>query len=317
MNAGIIGIGTYVPETIIDNHYFENYLETTDEWIVSRTGIKERRFADQGMDVSDMAYYAALQAIEDAAIKPEDIDLILVATSTGDYHFPSVACQLQHRLKLSKVPAMDQLAACTGFIYSLITAQQFILSGNYRNILVVGADKLSKITNMEDRNTAVLFGDGAGAVIVSQVSDNYGIQAYSWGSDGSGAFHLYDDKESGYLKMNGREVFKFAVRILEEQSQLVMDKAGLHAQDIDMLIPHQANTRIIESARERLGLSASQVSTTLDKYGNTSAASIPLSIAYEYQNGKIKNGDQLILTGFGGGLTFGAIALIWGQEEKR
>ncbi|MEB8170569.1 ketoacyl-ACP synthase III [Macrococcus caseolyticus] len=317
MNAGIIGIGTYVPETIIDNHYFENYLETTDEWIVSRTGIKERRFADQGMDVSDMAYYAALQAIEDAAIKLEDIDLILVATSTGDHHFPSVACQLQHRLKLSKVPAMDQLAACTGFIYSLITAQQFILSGNYRNILVVGADKLSKITNMEDRNTAVLFGDGAGAVIVSQVSDNYGIQAYNWGSDGSGAFHLYDDKESGYLKMNGREVFKFAVRILEEQSQLVMDKAGLHAQDIDMLIPHQANTRIIESARERLGLSASQVSTTLDKYGNTSAASIPLSIAYECQNGKIKNGDQLILTGFGGGLTFGAIALIWGQEEKR
>lgn len=315
MNAGIIGIGTYVPETIIDNQYFENYLETTDEWISSRTGIKERRFADTDIDVSDMAYYAALQAIEDAAIKQEDIDLILVATSTGDHQFPSVACQLQHRLKLNKVPAMDQLAACTGFIYSLITAQHFILSGNYRNILVVGADKLTKITDMDDRNTAVLFGDGAGAVIVSQVRDDYGIQAYSWGSDGSGGPHLYDDKESGYLKMNGREVFRFAVRILEEQSQIVIDKAGLNAKDIDMLIPHQANTRIIEAARGRLGLTASQVSTTLDKYGNTSAASIPLSIAYECQKGKIKNGDQLILTGFGGGLTFGAIALIWGQEE--
>ncbi|MEE1106672.1 MAG: beta-ketoacyl-ACP synthase III [Macrococcus canis] len=315
MNAGIIGIGTYVPETIIDNQYFENYLETTDEWISSRTGIKERRFADNDIDVSDMAYYAALQTIEDAAIKQGDIDLILVATSTGDHQFPSVACQLQHRLKLNKVPAMDQLAACTGFIYSLITAQQFILSGNYRNILVVGADKLTKITDMDDRNTAVLFGDGAGAVIVSQVSDDYGIQTYSWGSDGSGGPHLYDDKESGNLKMNGREVFKFAVRILEEQSQIVIDKAGLSAKDIDMLIPHQANTRIIEAARERLGLTASQVSTTLDKYGNTSAASIPLSIAYECQKGKIKNGDQLILTGFGGGLTFGAIALIWGQEE--
>lgn len=317
MNAGIIGIGTYVPETIIDNQYFENYLETTDEWISSRTGIKERRFADNDIDVSDMAYYAALQAIEDAAIKQGDIDLILVATSTGDHQFPSVACQLQHRLRLNKVPAMDQLAACTGFIYSLITAQQFILSGNYRNILVVGADKLTKITDMDDRNTAVLFGDGAGAVIVSQVSDDYGIQAYSWGSDGNGGPHLYDDKESGNLKMNGREVFKFAVRILEEQSQIVIDKAGLSAKDIDMLIPHQANTRIIEAARERLGLTASQVSTTLDKYGNTSAASIPLSIAYECQKGKIKNGDQLILTGFGGGLTFGAIALIWGQEEYR
>lgn len=315
MNAGIIGIGTYVPETIIDNQYFENYLETTDEWISSRTGIKERRFADTDIDVSDMAYYAALQAIEDAAIKQEDIDLILVATSTGDHQFPSVACQLQHRLKLNKVPAMDQLAACTGFIYSLITAQHFILSGNYRNILVVGADKLTKITDMDDRNTAVLFGDGAGAVIVSQVRDDYGIQAYSWGSDGSGGPHLYDDKESGYLKMNGREVFRFAVRILEEQSQIVIDKAGLNAKDIDMLIPHQANSRIIEAARGRLGLTASQVSTTLDKYGNTSAASIPLSIAYECQKGKIKNGDQLILTGFGGGLTFGAIALIWGQEE--
>lgn len=315
MNAGIIGIGTYVPETIIDNQYFESYLETTDEWISSRTGIKERRFADTDIDVSDMAYYAALQAIEDAAIKQEDIDLILVATSTGDHQFPSVACQLQHRLKLNKVPAMDQLAACTGFIYSLITAQHFILSGNYRNILVVGADKLTKITDMDDRNTAVLFGDGAGAVIVSQVRDDYGIQAYSWGSDGSGGPHLYDDKESGYLKMNGREVFRFAVRILEEQSQIVIDKAGLNAKDIDMLIPHQANTRIIEAARGRLGLTASQVSTTLDKYGNTSAASIPLSIAYECQKGKIKNGDQLILTGFGGGLTFGAIALIWGQEE--
>lgn len=315
MNAGIIGIGTYVPETIIDNQYFESYLETTDEWISSRTGIKERRFADTDIDVSDMAYYAALQAIEDAAIKQEDIDLILVATSTGDHQFPSVACQLQHRLKLNKVPAMDQLAACTGFIYSLITAQHFILSGNYRNILVVGADKLTKITDMDDRNTAVLFGDGAGAVIVSQVRDDYGIQAYSWGSDGSGGPHLYDDKESGYLKMNGREVFRFAVRILEEQSQIVIDKAGLNAKDIDMLIPHQANSRIIEAARGRLGLTASQVSTTLDKYGNTSAASIPLSIAYECQKGKIKNGDQLILTGFGGGLTFGAIALIWGQEE--
>lgn len=314
MKVGIIGLGTYVPDTIIDNHYFERYLETSDEWITTRTGIEERRFAGDET-VTDMAYKASLEAIKDAQIAHEDIDLIIVATSTGEHHFPSVACQLQHRLKLNKIPAMDQLAACTGFIYALITAKQFIESRNYRNVLVVGADKLTKITDMDDRNTAVLFGDGAGAVIVSQVSDTYGILSYSWGSDGSGGMHLYDDAETSYMKMNGREVFKFAVRILEEQSRSVMDKANMTASDIDMLIPHQANTRIIEAARTRLGLKPSQVSITLDRYGNTSAASIPLSIAYEKSLNKIKNGDTLILTGFGGGLTFGAVLLKWGQED--
>ncbi|RIN78097.1 ketoacyl-ACP synthase III [Staphylococcus simulans] len=313
MNVGIKGFGTYVPEKVVDNAYFESFLETSDEWISKMTGIKERRWAGEDEETSDLAYEASVKAIEDAGIKPEDIDMVIVATSTGDFPFPTVANMLQDRLGLGKVATMDQLAACSGFMYSLITAKQYIQSGDYQNILVVGVDKLSKITDLTDRSTAILFGDGAGAAVIGEVSEGHGILSYEMGSDGSGGKYLYLNHDNGKIFMNGREVFKFAVRIMGEASRNVVDKAGLTADDVDMFVPHQANIRIMESARERLGIPKEKMSVSVDRFGNTSAASIPLSIGQELENGRIKDGDVLVLVGFGGGLTWGAITLRWGK----
>lgn len=241
--------------------------------------------------------------------------MIIVATATGDMPFPSVANILQEKLGTGKVPTMDQLAACSGFMYSMITAKQYVQSGDYKNILVVGADKLSKITDLTDRSTAVLFGDGAGAVVIGEVSEGRGIISYEMGSDGSGGKYLYLNKETGKLVMNGREVFKFAVRIMGEASTRVVEKAGLESDDIDMFIPHQANIRIMESARERLGIEREKMSVSVNRFGNTSAASIPLSIQQELENGRIKDDDTLVLVGFGGGLTWGAMVIKWGKQE--
>lgn len=313
MNVGIKGFGAYVPENVVDNHYFEAYLDTSDEWISQMTGIKERRWANKEQDTSDLAYEASVRAIEDAGIQPEDVDMVIVATSTGDHRFPTVANKLQERLGLSKVASMDQLAACTGFMYSIVTARAFILSGDYKNILVVGAEKLSKITDLNDRGTAILFGDGAGAAIIGEVSGNRGILSYELGSDGIGGKYLYQEQETDLIRMNGREVFKFAVRVMGDSSARVVEKAELTADDVDMFIPHQANIRIMESARERLGLSKEKMSVSVDKYGNTSAASIPLSIGQELENGRIKDDDILVLVGFGGGLTWGSIVIRWGK----
>lgn len=313
MNVGIKGFGAYAPENVVDNAYFESFLETSDEWISKMTGIKERRWANVDEDTSDLAYKASLKAIEDAGIEATDIDMIMVATSTGDYAFPTVANMLQTKLGIGKVASMDQLAACSGFMYAIINAQQFIKSGDYKNILVVGADKLSKITDMTDRSTAILFGDGAGAAIIGEVSEGRGILSYELGSDGSGGEYLYLNPENGKIFMNGREVFKFAVRIMGEASNKAVAKAGIQPEDVDMFVPHQANIRIMESARERLGLDKSKMSVSVNKYGNTSAASIPLSVAQELENNKIKDDDVLVFVGFGGGLTWGAITLRWGK----
>ena len=313
MNVGIKGFGAYAPERVVDNAYFEGFLDTSDEWISKMTGIKERRWSRDDQDTSDLAYEASKKAIEDAGIKPNDIDMIIVATATGDMPFPSVANMLQERLGTGKVASMDQLAACSGFMYSMITAKQYVQSGDYKNILVVGADKLSKITDLTDRSTAVLFGDGAGAVVIGEVSEGRGIISYEIGSDGSGGKYLYLNKETGKLVMNGREVFKFAVRIMGEASTRVVEKAGLESDDIDMFIPHQANIRIMESARERLGIEREKMSVSLNRFGNTSAASIPLSIQQELENGRIKDDDTLVLVGFGGGLTWGAMVIKWGK----
>ncbi|WP_414043613.1 beta-ketoacyl-ACP synthase III [Macrococcus sp. EM39E] len=316
MNVGIKGIGVYIPERVVTNAHFESYLDTSDEWISKMTGIKERRFASDDQDVSDLAYIACENAIKNANINKDQIDMVIVASATGDHKFPSVATMLQDKLGLRNVPAMDQLAACTGFIYSLITAEQFIKTGLCKNILVVGAEKLTKIANLNDRNTAILFGDGAAAVIVSEVAEGYGFLSHEWGSDGSGGKYLFENKESGLLEMNGREVFKFAVRIMGEVSSKSVEKAGLISEDIDMFIPHQANIRIMESARERLGIPPEKMSVTVDRYGNTSAASIPLSLFHEIEQGKVINGSKLVLVGFGGGLTYGAMTLIWGDKEN-
>lgn len=313
MDIGIKGFGAYAPKQVVKNGYFESYLDTSDEWITKMTGIKERRFADDTEDTSDLAYEAAVRAIEDSGIDKEEIEMIIVATSTGDKPFPTVATTLQKRLSLNKVPSMDQLAACTGFIYGIVTAQQFVQSGLYKNVLVVGADKLTKITDMNDRSTAILFGDGAGAAIIGEVSEGKGILSVELGSDGNGGPYLYQDMDANTIQMNGREVFKFAVRIMGEASTKAVEKAGLQSDDIDMFVPHQANIRIMESARERLGIAKEKMSVTVDRYGNTSAASIPLSIAYELEQGKIKDNDTIVLVGFGGGLTWGAITLRWGK----
>ncbi|PNH24092.1 3-oxoacyl-ACP synthase [Staphylococcus haemolyticus] len=312
-DVGIKGFGAYAPEKVVDNAYFESFLETSDEWISKMTGIKERRWASEDQDTSDLAFEASKKAIEDAGITPADIDMIIVATATGDMPFPSVANMLQEKLGTRKVPTMDQLAACSGFMYSMITAKQYVQSGDYKNILVVGADKLSKITDLTDRSTAVLFGDGAGAVVIGEVSEGRGIISYEMGSDGNGGKYLYLNKDTGKLVMNGREVFKFAVRIMGEASTRVVDKAGLKSDDIDMFIPHQANIRIMESARERLGIEREKMSVSVNRFGNTSAASIPLSISQELENGRIKDDDTLVLVGFGGGLTWGAMVIKWGK----
>lgn len=313
MDIGIKGFGAYAPKRVVKNEHFESYLDTSDEWITKMTGIKERRFADDTEDTSDLAYEAAVRAIEDSGMDKEEIEMIIVATSTGDKPFPTVATTLQKRLGLNKVPSMDQLAACTGFIYGIVTAQQFVQSGLYKNVLVVGADKLTKITDMNDRSTAILFGDGAGAAIIGEVSEGKGILSVELGSDGNGGPYLYQDMDANTIQMNGREVFKFAVRIMGEASTKAVEKAGLQSDDIDMFVPHQANIRIMESARERLGIAKEKMSVTVDRYGNTSAASIPLSIAYELEQGKIKDNDTIVLVGFGGGLTWGAITLRWGK----
>lgn len=313
MNVGIKGFGAYAPDRVIDNAYFESYLDTSDEWISQMTGIKERRWADENQDTSDLAYEASIRAIEDAGIDAQDIDMVIVATSTGDHRFPTVANMLQQRLGLGKVASMDQLAACSGFMYGIITARSFVLSGEYQNVLVVGADKLSKITDLNDRSTAILFGDGAGAVIIGEVSENRGILSYELGSDGVGGKYLYQDQETNFIRMNGREVFKFAVRVMSESSQRAVEKANLGPDDINMFIPHQANIRIMESARQRLNLPKEKMSVSVDKYGNTSAASIPLSVKQELENGSIKDDDVVVFVGFGGGLTWGSIVIRWGK----
>lgn len=310
MNAGLIGVGKFVPSHVVTNHDLEQRIDTTDEWIRTRTGIEERRIADENTDTSDMAYEAAKDAIENSGLQPEDIGMIIVATVTGDRPFPSVATMIQERLGAKNAAAMDVSAACAGFMYGVVTAKHFVEAGTYEHVLVVGVEKLSKITDWEDRNTAVLFGDGAGATVVGKVSEGRGILSFELGADGTGGKHLYQDK---YIHMNGREVFKFAVRQMGESAVSVTEKAGLTTDDVDYLIPHQANIRIMEASRERLGLPVEKMSKSVHKYGNTSAASIPISLFDDLQEGRVKDDDIIVLVGFGGGLTWGALCIKWGK----
>lgn len=312
MNAGIIGIGRCLPENILTNRDLEKSMDTSDEWIRTMTGIEERRIAKDTQDTSHMAAEAAKQAIKNAGIDPADIGLILVATVTPDQPFPSVACMIQHEIGAKHAAAMDVSAACAGFMYGAITAKQFIEADVYKYVLVVGVEKLSKITDWEDRNTAVLFGDGAGAVVMGKVSEGRGILAFELGADGTGGKHLYQDAED-HLIMNGREVFKFAVRQMGESAINVIEKAGLVKEDVDFLVPHQANIRIMEASRTRLDLPIEKMSKTVHKYGNTSAASIPISLVEDVEEGRIKDDDVVVMVGFGGGLTWGAIAMRWGK----
>lgn len=312
MNVGVLGVGHYAPENVMTNEDMEKIVDTNDEWIRTRTGIEERRIAGDDMDTSDMAYEAAKCAMDDASIKAEDIDFILVATVTPDTPFPSVACIIQEKLGATNAAAMDVSAACSGFMYGLITAKQFIETKAYKNILVVGTEKLSKIIDWTDRSTCVLLGDGAGAAVVGEVSAGKGILSFELGANGAGGEYLFQNKED-YLEMNGREVYKFAVKQMPESSENVIDKLGLDKEDVDYLVPHQANIRIMNAARERLGISEDKMATSIKKYGNNSSASIPIALSESVKNGKIKDNDLIVLVGFGGGLTWGAVAMRWGK----
>ncbi len=323
--VGIIGTGRYVPERILTNQELESMVETNDEWIVTRTGIRERRIASPQEAASDLAFKASEKALQSAGIKAEDLDLIIVATVTPDMPFPSTACILQDKLGARKAAAFDLSAACSGFIYGLANACNFIATGIYKHILVVGAECLSRITDYTDRNTCILFGDGAGAVVLGQVPEGRGFRSFVLGADGSGGELLKIrgggsrvpatpesvEQKLHYITMEGREVFKFAVRIMGNAAEEALQKAGLTKSDVDLLIPHQANIRIIQSALERLELPEDKCMINLDRYGNVSAASIPIALAEAVEEGRVNEGDCLLFVGFGGGLTWGASVLVW------
>ncbi|WLV25543.1 beta-ketoacyl-ACP synthase III [Aciduricibacillus chroicocephali] len=312
MGVGLLGTGYYVPPKILTNKDLEKIVETNDEWIQTRTGIKERRIAADDVTAADMAYDAAVQALENAEVKAEELDMILVASITGESSTPSIACILQDRLGAFGASAMDINAACSGFLYAAVTAYQFIAAKTYSKILIIGTEKLTKITDWEDRNTCILFGDGAGAAVMGEVSDGKGILSFDLGANGTGGKHLYES-DRGYLVQNGREVFKFAVRQMPDSVEKVIDKAGLGKEEVDFLVPHQANIRIMEAARQRIGIPEEKMAQSIRRYGNTSAASVPIALAEEVEKGNIKDGDLIILVGFGGGLTWGSLAMRWGR----
>lgn len=307
--VGILGTGSYLPEKVLTNYDLEKMVDTNDEWIVTRTGISERRIVSSNMVSSDLAYEASLKAIEHSGISPEEIDLIIVATVTPDMSFPSTACILQDRLGAHKAAAYDVSAACTGFLYGVTSAAQFIRNGLYKYALVIGVETLSKIVDWEDRNTCILFGDGAGAIVMGPTEEGYGFLSYELGADGSGGGLLA--QPGPFITMNGKEVFKFAVRVMEQVSESVLVKAGIAKEDVALLVPHQANLRIIDAARKRLGLTEDKVVVNLDKYGNMSSASIPVALDEAIQDKRVKKGDLLVLVGFGGGLTWGGNVLRW------
>lgn len=324
-NAGIIGTGSYVPPKVVTNADLSKIVDTSDEWIVTRTGIKERRIADRDIATSDLATIAAQRALEDAGLEASDLDMIIVATITPDMSFPSTACIVQANLGIEGCPAFDIEAACSGALYSLIVASQFIATGVHKNILVIGAECLSKFVNWKDRNTCVLFGDGAGALIVSRVDEGYGVLGHCMGAAGDGGKLLKlqaggsrdpisletIEKELHYIQMEGSEVFKFAVKIMAQASEEVLELAGLTHEDIDFLVPHQANRRIIEAARKRLKLDEDRVYMNLDRYGNMSAASVPVALDEAARLNKIQKDNIIVLVAFGGGLTWSASVLKW------
>ncbi len=324
-SVGIIGTGSYLPETIVTNEDLEKIIDTNDEWIVTRTGISERRKAPPEMATSDLGAIAAQRALESANLRPEDIDLIIVATITPDMLFPSTACIIQEKIGATKAAAFDLSAACTGFIYGLSIAAQFIATGMYKYVLVIGAEVLSRILNPKDRSTLILFGDGAGAAVLGPVEEGYGFLSFDLGAEGSGGDLLYIkaggsrfpasketvEKGEHYIKMVGNEVFKFAVRIMGETSLKALEKAGLTQDDVNYLIPHQANIRIVDAAVKRLKLATEKVYVNLDKYGNMSGASVPVALDEAVRKGRINKGDNVILVGFGAGLTWGSCVIRW------
>lgn len=327
-NANITAVGMYLPERILDNHYFEKIVETSDEWIVSRTGIKERRKEENGA-TSDMAAKAALDLLNSKNILPEEIDVIIVATVTPDMFFPATACLVQDKIGAKNAWGFDLSAACSGFLFALQTGAGLIEGGTYKKVLVIGADKMSTIINYKDRNTCLLFGDGASAVLLEPTEDlNYGVKDSILHCDGTGADYLYmkgggslnppthETVDLGYhtLYQDGKTVFKEAVKGMADISAEIMEKNNLSSDDISYLVPHQANLRIIDATANRMGIPKEKAMVNIHKYGNTTAATIPLCLTEYYREGKLKKGDNLILAAFGAGFTWGSIYLTWGID---
>ena len=319
MNSKIISIGSYIPSNTVTNKDLEKTVDTTDEWIISRTGIKQRPIADSSQATSDLAYEAATIAIERAKIDKNDIDLIIVGTCTPDVATPNVGTLIQKRLGLSNFPAFSIEAACSGFIYALNIADKFIKTGESKCALVVGAETLSRITNWDDRNTCVLFADGAGAAILKPTDDK-GIIFSELGANGEYADLLHvpygtsrkpekSSKDDYFLRMSGNEVFKVAVKTLEEIAIDALKKSNIQSKDVDWFIPHQANVRIIQAVAKRLELPEEKVILSMDIHGNTSAASIPLAFDRAVQDGRIKKGDTILMQSFGAGFTWGSVLL--------
>jgi 3-oxoacyl-[acyl-carrier-protein] synthase-3 len=320
--AKITGLGRYLPEKIYDNAYMESIVDTNNEWIIRRTGIEQRRISEDNEYTSDMATKASQAALKDAGISAEEIDLILLATVTPDYFTPSCACVVQKNLGAKNAAALDFNTACSGFVAGIMIAKQFIENGTYKNILLVAADTLSKATDYKDRATCVLFGDAAGAAVLS-ASDEPGVVEIEIGADGTGGDTLtmlaYKNdseeiekrvsKRKETIWMAGQSVMKFAVKAMADSSQRVLEKAGLSWDDIALVVPHQANYRIVESAIKRMGISNDKVYLTLSKYGNTSASCIPVALSEAVETGRVKKGDKIVLVGFGGGLTYAAAVL--------
>lgn len=321
----ITGSGYYVPDKVLTNFDLEKMVDTSDEWILSRTGIRERRIASPKQASSDLAVEAAKRAMKDAGISAKDIDLILVATSTPDTIFPSTACWVQKGLGANHTPAFDISAGCTGFLYGMILAESLLLNGTAKRLLLIGAEILTKVTNWEDRNTCVLFGDAAGAVVLEKSEEDSGMLSYYWKADGNLADLLYlpaggsripashesVDQKLHYLQMKGNEVFKHAVKRMGEAATAALKKAGIKKDDIDYLIPHQANIRIIDATGRRLKLSPEKVYVNIDRYGNASVATIPVGLHELKESGKLKKGDIIVMDAFGAGFTWAAIVYRW------
>lgn len=325
LKAKIAGTGSYLPEKVLTNADLEKMVDTSDEWISTRTGIKERRIVNEDQAASDLAYEASKKAIQAAQVKPEELDMIIVATITPDMVFPATACVLQERLGVKGIAAFDLEAACSGFLYGISIGSQFIATGMYNNILVVAAEALSKIIDWKDRSTCVLFADGAGAVILKPSSDNSRIISSYLGADGTGAdlvgvpaggSRLPASQETvrdgqHYMKMKGNGLFKRAVKVMVQAIDISLEKSGLTYDEIDFFIPHQANIRIINAVAKRIGIDKNKAYVNLDQCGNMSAASVAVALDQAVREGKIKKGDKVLLTCFGGGLTWASLVIEW------
>lgn len=321
--AKVVGIGKCLPEGVLSNADLEKMVDTSDEWITQRVGVKERRIADEHTYTSDLAANAAIEALKDADMQAEELDLIILATITPDMMTPSCACMVQTAIGAVNAAAFDLNAACPGFIFALVTAQQFIASGMYKNVLVIGVDCLSKVTEYQDRNTCVLFGDGAGAFILQASEEETGVLSSVLGADGKSGEVLtlpnlrYDEIEKtrrpfGHphtLYMDGKTVFKFAIKVMSQSTMEVLESAGYTLEDIALIIPHQANLRIIDSAQKRIGCAPEKMYKNIEKYGNMSSACIPVAFCCAVEEGRLKRGDKTVLVSMGGGLTWGAVLL--------